>query len=89
MRSASRGFRKRDVMNNDQRKQSNRRWSFTQEMHQAFLDWVKKLPFIKRDLPDDADRAGVEDASGDRPTAPHPAEGTPAGRSPGSRESPR
>jgi hypothetical protein len=40
--------------------------SFTQEMHQAFTDWVNRLPFIKKDIPHSPERGDLEDESSDK-----------------------
>jgi hypothetical protein len=40
--------------------------SVTQEMHQAFADWVNKLPFIKKDLRKAPNREDLEDESSDK-----------------------
>jgi hypothetical protein len=40
--------------------------SITQEMHQAFAEWVNKLRFIKKDVPKPPEREGREDASSDK-----------------------
>jgi hypothetical protein len=37
--------------------------SITQEMHQAFADWVNKLPFIKKDVPKTPHREVLDDES--------------------------
>jgi len=37
--------------------------SITQEMHQAFTDWVNKLPFIKKDVPKTPHREVLDDES--------------------------
>jgi hypothetical protein len=48
------------MKNNDQATQSKGSRSFTQEMQQAFVDWVKKLPFIKRDIVNEPGRKDLE-----------------------------
>jgi hypothetical protein len=40
--------------------------SFTQEMHQAFTDWVNRLPFIKKDIAYSPEREDLEDESSDK-----------------------
>lgn len=63
------------MKNNAQITQNKTSRSFTQEMQQAFVDWVKKLPFIKRDILKDPKREDLEKESGDQASAPHPTDG--------------
>ena len=70
------------MKNNDQTTQSKRSPSFTQEMQQAFVDWVKKLPFIKRDFPKEPEREDLEEESAHQVSVPHPTDDALAGRSP-------
>jgi|WetSurSiteA1Bulk_404760.scaffolds.fasta_scaffold138694_2 hypothetical protein len=68
------------MKNDEQTTQSKSDRSFTQEMQQAFVDWVKKLPFIKQDVQKGPGRDVPEDRSADQIPAPHPTEGALAGR---------
>jgi hypothetical protein len=67
------------MKNDDQTTHSKRSRSFTQEMQQAFVDWMKKLPFIKRDVLRDPERKDLEEESADQASAPHPTDGALAG----------
>jgi hypothetical protein len=68
------------MKNNDQTTQTRRKWSFTHEMQQAFVDWVKKLPFITRDIPKDPERQDREEESAEQVSASPPTHGRLAGR---------
>ena len=57
-------------------------WFFPEEMQQAFADWVKKLPFMKRNTRKDAEQGGEMEKSADLASATRPAGGGPAGRPP-------
>jgi hypothetical protein len=70
------------MKNDEQATQGKTDRSFTQEMQQAFVDWVKKLPFIQRDIPKDPGRVVPEEGSPDQVSAPHPNDGAMAGRPP-------
>jgi len=54
--------------------------SFAQEMQQAFAEWVRKLPFMKKNIPADPDLERQGEVPADRASAPRPAEGVPPGR---------
>ena len=54
------------MKNADQATQTKRNWSFTQEMHLAFTEWVNRLPFIKKDTPHSLEREDLEDESSDK-----------------------
>jgi len=49
-------------------------------MQQAFVDWVKKLPFTKKDILKDPEREDLKKESTDQASAPHPIDGEPLGR---------
>ena len=51
---------------NSQTSQRKEPRSITQEMHQAFADWVNKLPFIREYLPKAPNREDVENESSDK-----------------------
>jgi hypothetical protein len=70
------------MKNNDQTTQSKTDRSFAQDMQQAFADWVKKLPFIKKGIPKDAGPEILEEGSADQISAPHPTDGALTGRPP-------
>jgi len=70
------------MKNDDLKTQSKRLRSFTQEMQQAFVDWVRKLPFIKSDTPKDPLRKNVGDETADQTSAPTLTDGALAGRPP-------
>jgi hypothetical protein len=40
------------------------RRTFAQEMQEAFTDWVKKLPFFKRDVPENPEKANGDGPAG-------------------------
>ena len=67
------------MKNNDQTTRSKGSRSFTQEMQKAFVDWVKKLPFIRRDIVKEPEQEDLEKESADQASAPHPPDGTLAG----------
>lgn len=70
------------MKNDEQTTPSKTDWSFAQEMQQAFVDWVKKLPFINRDIPKDPGREVPGEGSPDQMSAPHPPDGALAGGPP-------
>jgi hypothetical protein len=74
------------MKNNDQKVQSKGNRSFPQEMRQAFVEWVKELPFIKRDDPKDPGREHLEETPADQASAPHPTDDAVAGRPPDTKE---
>ena len=51
--------------NNDQTTRSKTIRSFMQEIKQAFTDWVKQLPLIKRDIPEEPEGGDQEEKSAD------------------------
>ncbi len=55
--------------NNDQAKQIKRRRSFTEEMQQAFVDWVHKLPFIRKESMRDTEQGKSEAESAEQTPA--------------------
>ena len=67
----------KDTDQKTQRKGSSFR---PQEMQQAFVDWVKKLPFMRRDTPKDAEQEHEMEKSADQVSAARPTEGGSAGR---------
>jgi hypothetical protein len=69
------------MKNDDQTTRSKRSRSFTQEMQQAFVDRMKKLPFINRDILKDPEWEDLEEESADQASAPHPTDGALAGGS--------
>jgi hypothetical protein len=70
------------MKNNEQTTEIKGTWSLAQEMQQTFVDWVKKLPFVRRDFQKDPEREGPEEKPADQASALRPTEGTFAGRSP-------
>lgn len=74
------------MKNNDQTTQDRAGRSFAQEMQQAFADWVRKLPFMKRNIPEDPDQESSGDTPSGRPSAPHPGDGVRAGEPPGNKK---
>lgn len=48
---------------------------FPQEMQQAFVDWVKKLPFVKSETPKDAGQGHEMEEVADQVSAARPTEG--------------
>jgi len=63
-------------MNNaDRTTQSKASRSFAQEMQQAFAEWVRKLPFMKRTMREDPGLDSPEGASSEQAPDPHPADG--------------
>ena len=67
------------MKNSGQTAKSNRSRSFTQEMQQAFVDWVKKLPFIKKDLLRNPAREEGDAKSAEQASVHHPRDGGLAG----------
>lgn len=55
---------------------------FPQEMQQAFADWVKKLPFMKRNTRKDAEQGHEMEKSADLASTTRPAGSGSAGRPP-------
>ena len=70
------------MKNNDQTTQGKRSRSFTQEMQQAFVDWVKKLPFKKRGILTHPEREDLKGGSADQASIPPPTDGASTGGSP-------
>jgi hypothetical protein len=63
--------------------------SFAQEMQLAFIDWVRKLPFIvKRNVPEDPDLETPGEVSAEEASAPRPTEDVPLGTPPDSERRP-
>ena len=71
---------------NDRTEQSNRSRSLPQEMQQAYVDWVKDLPLVTKDVPEDPDRKHPEDVSAGQTSAPHPTLGKAVEDPPDTRE---
>jgi hypothetical protein len=69
------------MKNNNQTTESNGSWSFTQEMRQTFVDWVKKLPFIGRNFSVNPEREGPEEQPVDQASTRHSDDAASAGRS--------
>jgi hypothetical protein len=68
---------------NEQTTQGKASRSFAQEMQQAVTDWVRKLPFLRRNVPGNADRETPGEVSSDEEaSAPRPTEGVPLGTPP-------
>jgi hypothetical protein len=67
---------------NEQAAQGKASRSFAQEMQQAVADWVRKLPFLKRNVPENLDTATPGQASSAEASAPRPTEGVPLGTPP-------
>ena len=74
------------MKNVDQTTQSTQGRSFTEDMRQAFIEWVKKLPFIKTDVPKVPQRDNLEDKSAHQGFAPHPTNGALPGQSPADKD---
>jgi hypothetical protein len=70
------------MKDNDLTTQSKSSRSFTQEMQQAFVDLVKQLPSIRRDILKDPEREDLREGSADQASPPHPTDGALTGRSP-------
>lgn len=56
----------------DHTTQSNRKQSFTEEMQQAFVDWVHRLPFIRKENVRDPERGPLEVESTEQTSASSP-----------------
>jgi hypothetical protein len=57
-------------MNNDRKTGKRKKGrTFTQEMQEVFSAWVKRLPFVKDDLPENAEQAKGEKESAEHPLA--------------------
>jgi hypothetical protein len=69
------------MKNNDQTTKAKASRSFGQEMQQAFTDWVRKLPFLKRNVPEDPDLETSGEVSAEEASAPRPTGGE-GGRDP-------
>ena len=69
------------MKNNDQKTQGKRGRSVPQEMQQAFVEWVNKLPFIKRGIAKDPGQEDAKEESAGQASAPRPTDGALAGRS--------
>ncbi len=59
------------------------------EMHQAFIDWVNKLPFMKRGTSRNVGQGHRAEKSTNQASATQPAEGGAAGRPLDKEEEPR
>jgi len=70
--------------NNDQTEHGKARQSFAQEMQQAITDWVRKLPFLKRNLREDTVPENPRNVSTREASAPRPTEDVPLGTPPDS-----
>ncbi len=58
------------MKDNDQSTQSDRRRSLTQELRQAYADWVNRLKFMNKDIAGGPAREHLEDESSDQVAAP-------------------
>ena len=82
MRSFLRGVREQVMTNNGDATRSKRGRPFAQEMQQAFIDWMKKLPFVKGATAKDPEGGGAEESSGDQAPDPRPADSVADGKAP-------
>ena len=69
---------------NDQTTKGKASRSFAQEMQQAITDWVRKLPFLKRNISDNPDVDNPGEESTREASAPRPTEDVPLGTPPDS-----
>jgi hypothetical protein len=69
------------MKNSDQTTQKKSDRSFAQEMHQAFLDWVNQLPFMKNDIPGSPGREARDETPADQAAVPRATDGAAAERS--------
>ena len=72
------------MKDNDQTTKGKASRSFAQEMQQAITDWVRKLPFLKRNIPEDPDPENPGEVSTREASAPRPTEDVPLGTPPDS-----
>ena len=70
------------MKDNDQTTHGKARPSFAQEMQQAITDWVRKLPFLKRYIPEDPAPEDPRNVSTREASAPRPTEDVPLGTPP-------
>jgi hypothetical protein len=70
------------MMNSDETTKSRLGRSFAQEMQQAIVDWVNKLPFIKRDVANNPEAEGVGKESAGQAPDLRPTDSPAAGESP-------
>ena len=59
----------------DRTAQSTGSGGFAQEMQQAFVDWVRKLPFITKKIPELPDREHPGEVSAEKASASRPTDG--------------
>jgi hypothetical protein len=69
------------MMNNDQRPQSESIRLSTQEMRQAFSEWMENLPILKRVTPEDPEWEGPDEGSAYRESGSRPTGGAVMGQS--------
>jgi len=62
------------MINADRTTQSKASRSFAQEMQQAFAEWVRKLPFMKRTIHEDTDQESPDGALSEQAPDPRPAD---------------
>ena len=69
------------MMDDEEATQAGRSRSLKQEMRQVFSDWVSKLPFMKRESPQDSGGDSLGEKPTDHPPGFHSADGTLSGGS--------
>ena len=70
------------MTNNDDATRRNRIRPFAQEMQQAFIDWMKKLPFVKGAIAQEPEGRDAGKSSGDQAPPLRPADSVADGKTP-------
>lgn len=68
------------MTNNGDTTRSKRGRAFAQEMQQAFIDWMKKLPFVKGATAKEPDGSDAGKSSGDQASPLRPVDSVDVGR---------
>jgi hypothetical protein len=76
------------MKNNDHAAHGTARPSFAQEMQQAITDWVRKLPFLKRYIPENPALEHPRNVSTREASPPRSTEDAPPGTPPDGEERP-